>query len=344
MDVSLHVLAWNGERDLPDLLHSLRALDYPQLAVRILDNGSIDDSRKILQEHASDWLIGCNAKNVGFAAGHNQLISYALHRWKGDDLHNKIVILVNQDMVLDARCVAEIVDIFERHAHVGVVQPKIYRALREEREEGRGAFSELLDTTGLVLPSGWRMEDRGAGMVDSGQFDDRISLAGASGAFVAYRMSALQDIAIFGEYFDEDFFAYREDCDLSLRFLRRKHAIFFAPLAKAWHYRSMYGAQQRTLFERLRDRRGHQSFRNALSTRNQLFFLVKSFSLLSWSSVPRIFFQEGGRILYGFFFEPETRSLLLSSLSLFPKMLRKRKEILRNTLISRDDLRAYVEN
>jgi GT2 family glycosyltransferase len=343
MDVSLHVLSWNGERDLPDLLRSLRALTYPQLAIRFLDNGSIDDSRKHLQEQAPEWLVACNPKNAGFAAGHNQLISYALHRWQGEDLTQKIIVLVNQDMVLDPGCIEEIVKVFEEDSRIAVVQPKIYRAFRAKSEHDEHVFSDLLDTTGLVLRSHWRMEDRGAGVRDEGQFDARRRLVGASGAFVAYRASALRDIAEHGQFFDEDFFSYREDCDIALRFLKKGYLASFAPQARAWHYRGMFGAEKRSFFQRLQDRRGQQSFRNAWSMRNQLFFLVKEWPFQAWPSLPGILFHEGGRILYSFFFEPETRTLLLRALPTFPKMFKKRKEILKNTRISWEELRTYVE-
>lgn len=325
MHVSLHVLSWNGERDLPDLVRSLQALSYPRLSVRFLDNGSIDDSRAYLQEHVPTWLVACNTKNVGFSAGHNQLISYALHRWEGEDLTKCIVVLVNQDMILDSQCIQEIVKAFAEDERVVAVQPKIYRALRARRSEDEHALSEFLDTTGLVMNAHWRMEDRGAGAKDEGQFDDARDVVGASGACVAYRASAIVDVLEGGQFFDEDFFSYREDCDVSLRLVRAGYKICFAPSALAWHYRSVYGAEKRNLWQRLVDRRGQQSFRNAWTMRNQLFFLVKHWPWRAWPSLPGVLFHEGGRLAYSLLFEPETRKLLFASLPLFVKMYKKRR-------------------
>jgi len=343
MEVSLHVLLWNGERDLPDLVRSLRALSYPNLHIRMIDNGSIDGSRAYIQEHAPEWLVGCNVKNIGFAAGHNQLISYTLHRWEGEDLSRKIVVVTNQDMILDTECISHMVEAFEKERVRGAVQPKVLRAIRPATEHEAGVLSEIIDTTGLVMHAQWRMEDRGAGIKDEGQFDERQDIVGPGGAFAAYRASALVDVAENGQYFDEDFFSYREDCDLALRFVRRGYVTVFAPQAKAWHYRGMFGVEKRNLLQRLRDRRQQQSFRNAWSMRNQIFFLIKHLPLQAWVSFPAILFQEGGRMCYAFFFEPETRKLLMRALPILQKMRKKRKEIFKNTLISSDELRTYAK-
>ena len=59
--------------------------------------------------------------------------------------------------------------------------------------------------------------DRGAGEVDRGQYDTPGVVFGVSGAAGCYRRAMLDDVAIAGEVFDEDFFAYREDADLAWR-------------------------------------------------------------------------------------------------------------------------------
>lgn len=342
IEVSLHVLLWNGERDLPYLVRSLRLLTYPNLHIRMLDNGSIDGSRAYIQEHAPEWLVACNPKNVGFAAGHNQLIAHAMHRWVGQDLTRKAVVIVNQDMVLDPACIDELVKVLDTDTRIGAVQPKVFRAFRAAEEQAEPLFSDAFDTTGLVLTKYWRMEDRGAGQNDQGQFDEKRELVGPGGALALYRASALLDVAEEGQYFDEAFFSYREDCDLALRLVRAGHRTFFAPLAKAWHYRGMFGAAHRSLWQRLRDRRGQQSFRNAWSMRNQLFFLVKHLPISAWTAFPGILFYEGGRVFYSFLFEPETRALLVKSLPIFTNMRKKRRALLDRTRISWNELRAYV--
>lgn len=346
-DIALNVLVWNDRRYLPGLLHSLRQLSYPSLRIRILDQGSTDGSLEYLREHASDFLAFSLSKNIGFAAGHNQLIRLALRSWQESDLSSKIILAVNADMILDNHLLHFLLSPFS-DASVGATQPKIFRAFHAKEEDSQPHLSHILDTTGLVLGRGWRMEDRGAGQEDLGAYDAHVDLLGPAGALPCYRASALVDTAEKGEdgkdeFFDESFFAYREDCDLALRLKRRGWKTVFCPEAHVWHFRGMYGAQNRTLFQRLSDRLHQPRHSAAYSTRNQLFFLVKQFPFAAWRFLPYVLFHEGGRVLYGLLFESFTRRVLFASLTTFPKMFTKRQVIFEKSKLSWNELRLYVQ-
>ena len=79
--------------------------------------------------------------------------------------------------------------------------------------------------------------DRGAGQPDEGQFENPEEIFGPSGAAAMYRRSALEDAAIDGQYFDEDFFAYREDADLAWRCRLLGWTSIYVPAAVALHRR-----------------------------------------------------------------------------------------------------------
>jgi GT2 family glycosyltransferase len=79
--------------------------------------------------------------------------------------------------------------------------------------------------------------DRGADQPDSGQFESFEEVFGPSGAAAMYRRSALDDTAIGGQYFDEDFFAYREDADLAWRCRLLGWTSIYVPAAVALHGR-----------------------------------------------------------------------------------------------------------
>jgi len=188
------------------------------------------------------------------------------------------------------------------------------------------------------------MEDRGAGTEDQGSFDMQKDLLGPAGALPCYRASALLDIAEGESFFDDAFFAYREDCDLALRLQRRGWKTVFCPLAHVWHFRGMYGSEKRSLLQRWQDRKKQSRFSAAYSTRNQLFFLVKQFTWRAWRMLPRILFHECGRVMYGCLFEPETRAVLFRALTTFPQMVKKRGQLQKKDRISWSDLSLYVGN
>ncbi len=346
MHVSVNVLTWNDLKYLPDLFASLEKQTYQDITIRVLDNASTDGTLEYLKAHHSQFLVARNVRNQGFAGGHNQLMRLALERWAGHDPHDLGILLVNADMILDPHLIERLVARLDSEPKLGAAQPKIYKAYAQVPDElgmENNVLSEVLDTTGLVLNKTWRMEDRGAGEIDKGQYDEALDLIGPAGASALLRGSMLVDVAVDGEFFDSDFFTYREDCDAALRLRRAGWQTQFVPSATAYHYRGMYGAAKRGLWQRLRDRRGQRPFPAAMSTRNQICFLIKNLTgtdvlLYGWRIVP----NELLRIVYGLLFEPETRRALLRSAGLWWRMLRKRRQVFAKARESGKVIRMYV--
>jgi GT2 family glycosyltransferase len=94
-----------------------------------------------------------------------------------------------------------------------------------------------IDSAGIVLPWNRRPRDRGSGEVDRGQYDRAEPVFGASGAAMLLRTAALGDLRLAGEIFDEDFFLYHEDTDLSWRAGRLGWQVLYVPSAVALHER-----------------------------------------------------------------------------------------------------------
>lgn len=349
MNVSVNILTWNDHRYLPDLFASLAAQTYQNSTVRLLDNGSTDGTLEYLQENHPQYVVARNVRNKGFAAGHNQLMRVALERWRAaghTDLANCAILLTNADLILDERVIEELVNVLQSDPKLGAVQPKLFRAFANVTSDDgleHNIKSDTLDTTGLSLHQNWRCEDRGAGTLDKGQYDTETDIIGPCGALALFRASALVDVAYQDEYLDEDFFAYREDCDLALRLRRAGWTTKFVPTAKAYHYRGMYGAEKRGLLARWRDRRKQRPFPAAMSTRNQLFFLLKNLTCGdAWRFAPWIVASELLRSGYGLLAESETRRALLAAPKLLPKMLKKRTHAKTTRREEASVIRSYV--
>jgi hypothetical protein len=117
----------------------------------------------------------------------------------------------------------------------------------------------------------------------------------------------------------------------------------FVPSATLHHYRGMYGAERLSFWKRLRNRQGQRPFFAALSTRNQLFLLLKNLSFGDLClALPWIVWNEGIRVGYGFLFEPETRRCLLGMWKAVGSMMAKRKTILATRIATGGELRSYV--
>src|SRR5437016_6203643 len=89
--------------------------------------------------------------------------------------------------------------------------------------------------------------DRGAEELDRGQYDEPAYVFGATGAAALYRRVMIEDISVAGEFYDEDFFSYREDADVAWRAQLRGWRCVYTPRAVAWHVRRVTPSRRREL-------------------------------------------------------------------------------------------------
>jgi GT2 family glycosyltransferase len=95
----------------------------------------------------------------------------------------------------------------------------------------------VIDSTGIYFVRNLRHFDRGSEELDQGQYDQCAYVFGATGAAALYRRKMIEDVSINQEFFDEDFFAFREDADLSWRAQLMGWKCLYVPAAVAWHVR-----------------------------------------------------------------------------------------------------------
>ncbi len=95
----------------------------------------------------------------------------------------------------------------------------------------------MLDSTGMEASRSRRVLDRDTGLSAVGRHVTPAYVFGASGAAALYRRAMLEDVAHDGEFYDEAFFAYREDVDLAWRAQMLGWTCRYEPAALARHRR-----------------------------------------------------------------------------------------------------------
>jgi len=160
--------------------------------------------------------------NVGFAAAANRLLAAE----SNEAAPATIQMILNADVELDADHRLAMRCVFDDDSGVAVAGGKLFRPGRV-----------LLDSAGIRLPAHARPRDRGSETPDAGRFDHGEDVFAVSGAAMALRTSALDDLAVEGEVFDEDFFMYHEDTDLCWRARRLGWRVYYEPRATAVHRR-----------------------------------------------------------------------------------------------------------
>jgi len=214
--VAIVVLNWNGITDTLKCLASLQHQSHNNFTIVVIDNGSTDDSCKLLGEYQSKHSnveIVYNPKNFGFAGGSNTGIEWALNN------DCDYVALFNNDAIADKDWLDNLVKTASVDDSIGIVTGLLLDASGEYID----STGEQYSTWGLPFP-----RNRG---------DKRIKapksqlVFGASGGASLYRIQMLREIGLF----DEDFFAYYEDTDLSFRAQLTGWKVAYAADAVAYH-------------------------------------------------------------------------------------------------------------
>ncbi len=229
--VLVSIVTYNSARFLKSCLDSLKGQTYSDFVVSLWDNASSDQTPELATEYA-DFVhtLHLSNTNLGFCEAHNRVIA---------ETGAGYVLVLNPDVILDARFLEVLVEAMDADPAAGSATGKLYRW----KSEGSGtpcgspACSRILDSTGMYFTPNQRHLDRGAGQRDCGQYEAKEYVFGASGAAAFYRSSMLEEVKIGMEYFDKDFFAYREDADLAWRAQWLGWQCLYVPGAQAFHSR-----------------------------------------------------------------------------------------------------------
>jgi GT2 family glycosyltransferase len=232
--VSVLMTTYNSARFLKACLDSLRRQTYEPLELIIVDNASTDSTRELLGQIEAQAKVIYNETNIGFAAAQNQAARSAKGSW---------LLSLNPDVVLSPDFILNAVAAGELDAKIGTICGKLLRW----NPGGASEFTEVIDSTGIYFQPSLRHLDRGADELDRGQFEQAEYVFGATGAAALYRKTMLEDIVCQEEFFDQRFFAYREDADLAWRAQLMGWQCLYTPRAVAWHVRRVTPERRKEL-------------------------------------------------------------------------------------------------
>ncbi|NGM82390.1 glycosyltransferase family 2 protein [Paenibacillus sp. 7124] len=225
--VSIHIVTYNSEEDIADCLEAAFHQDYPIQKIIVVDNASGDGTVERIQSRykadvipriMGNLMAGTdqttipvshdeqppfplyllqNPSNTGFAPAHNQAIAAS---------DADYVLVLNPDVTLAPDYVSRLVARMEADPGIGSATGKLLFKV----DPG------TVDSTGLRMNKARRAFDRGAGepaknWMESGE------VFGVSGAAAMYSRRMIDEVSVDGEFFDADFFAYKEDVDVAWR-------------------------------------------------------------------------------------------------------------------------------
>ncbi len=232
--VSVTVVTFNSGRYIKRCLESVLAQKGPQVEIVVVDNNSTDGTRDILERYEDRCKITYNSTNTGFAAAQNQAIGLSSGNW---------VLTLNPDVLLMPYFIQALLEAGRLDNRIGTVCGKLLAMSPDFDIDAK----PRVDSTGIYFTPNLRHLDRGSRQIDNGHYLKREYVFGATAAAALYRRTMIDDVSVRGEFFDTDFFVYREDADVAWRAQLLGWRCLYTPYARGYHVRAVLPGNRRAL-------------------------------------------------------------------------------------------------
>jgi GT2 family glycosyltransferase len=242
--LSVIIPNWNGEKYLDGCLKSLCHQSEDEIEIIVVDNGSSDDSERIVAGYPKVRYIPLK-KNLGFAKAANIGIKEA---------KASLIGLLNNDTEIDSDWAKEMTLAANRYPDAGFFASKM---LQFNQRNTIDAFGDALNWSGRAYNIGKHKHD-------SKEFSDYTYTFGACAGAAVYRKEMFENVG----YFDEDFFMYLEDVDLSFRAQNAGHRCVAVPKANVFHVGGASSSKNfGFIFKYINKNRWHMMYKNYPTSR-----------------------------------------------------------------------------
>ena len=215
--VSVVIPNWNGVEHLDLCFASLYKQTYKDIDIILVDNNSSDTSVKFTRKNYPDIKILQMDRNTGFAKAVNEGINFSLNYPEIE-----YILILNNDIECDENFIEEMLKGFTTK-DTGSVACKMLNFYNRM----------MIDDAGDFIKKKGSPYARGHGEIDQGQYDEEGFILGACGGAAIFKKEVFDEVGLF----DEDFFAYYEDIDFSLRLQLGGYKCFYNPKAVCYHKR-----------------------------------------------------------------------------------------------------------
>ncbi len=231
-DLAVVIVNYNTKQLLEDCLNSIFKADQPKggLQIIVVDNGSKDDSRKLLRSLSkkhTNLLTVLNAKNLGFAKANNQGVA-------ASDAQN--VLFLNSDTVVRRYSLVKPLKYLKTHPKVGAVTIKLYLGDGSiDYDNHRGfptPWTAITKFSGLsrLFPKSTFFNNYHLGFK---KLDKIHPIPMAAGSYLMMPSKLFIKIGMW----DETYFFYGEDIDLCYRIGEAGYKIVYYPKVSTIHLR-----------------------------------------------------------------------------------------------------------
>lgn len=199
--------------ELDKVLDCLRR--SPVERVYVVDNSRDETTRRHLAE--DPLVVYIASDNIGYGAGHNIGIRQAIAH--GADYH----IVMNSDLYWSDPVVEKCHEYMEAHPQVGQMMPNVYYPDGSQQYQCKLIPTPVDLLLKRFLPRRAKERRMRRFQLEFTGYDHIMNVPYLSGCFMFFRVKALQEVGLF----DERFFMYPEDIDITRRMHERYETLFF---------------------------------------------------------------------------------------------------------------------
>ncbi len=250
--VYIIILNWNGINDTLECLESVFKLKYENFKVVVIDNASTDNSVATIRKCYPNVILIENKENLGYTGGNNIGIQYAIKN------NADYIWLLNNDTIVEKSSLIELVKIGEANSDIGLLNPIIYHYNEPTKIQVPKRYinwenfsfieKKIVKTTNIEV-------------------NNNLILNGAA---LLIRKEVIKKIG----HLREEYFAYWEDTEYSIRALKAGYLCAIVPSSKVYHKGGFL-----KLDCPIKDQRVYYSIRNKyfmftsyLSRKNKIFY------------------------------------------------------------------------
>ena len=242
--ITIIIPNYNGIEYMENCLKSLTLQSCTDFKVLVVDNGSYDGSRELVENEYPETELFCLEENLGFCMAVNAGICRA---------NTPFVLLLNNDTTVHRDFVMNLLTAIEKDEKIFSVGAKMLSMKEPDKIDDAG---------NLYCALGWAFALGKGKKADN--YDRPSRIFAACGGAAIYRRSLFREIG----YFDENHFAYLEDIDIGYRADIYGYTNYYEPAAIVYHAGSGFSGSR------------YNEFKIRLSSKNSVYMIYKNMPIL----------------------------------------------------------------
>lgn len=221
--VSIIIPIHNGIELTRRCLDSLQLVNYPNYEIVVVDDGSTDNSFRIISLNYPYVKLLRGDGNLWWSGANNLAIKFVLEN--GTDF----ILLINNDNLVEPNFISELIKSHNTHGSNSIICSKVYVLNRDKIIFFAGGSIDW-SRKGLSIDGYFK--------VDDGAFDLEKPTQWAGGMGILIPSSVFID----GIFFDDKKFPqYYGDADFFIRACKHKYQLFYCPTSIIWNDISQTG-------------------------------------------------------------------------------------------------------